>query len=113
MSKMPSPPLENFMDQAGRDLQVAFAMGTIGAPPIGESEPETTSGQSGLNAMESVARYERAVRALIAISDDHPELNIRATIEEVVAGIRSGGNVSDALARIDDLLSVAKPYLPE
>lgn len=100
------------MDQVTRELVVAFGMGTIGAPPVGESEAVTVAGQEGVGAMESVAQYARAVRVLSAVDAGHPELGIRATLEQVLSEIRSGSDVSKALARIDGLLETARPYLP-
>lgn len=100
------------MEQVTRDLVAAFGMGTVGAPPVGEGEAVTAAGADGLATTESIAQYVRAVRVLSEVDGGHPELGIRATLEQALAEIRSGGDVRAALARIDALLVQAKPYLP-
>lgn len=113
MNRVDTSPSGADMDQVARDLVAAFGMGTIGAPPVGESEAVTVAGQEGVGTMESVARYVRAVRALSAVGAEHPELGIRATLEQALSEIRLGGDMSAPLARIDALLETARPYLPE
>lgn len=99
------------MDQATRELVAAFAMGTIGVSPAAVSERETAASDQGLVATESVAQYERAVRALAVVDAEHPEIGVRAEIERSIGEIHSG-DVTGALARIDRLLAASKPYLP-
>lgn len=100
------------MEQVTRELAVAFGLGSIGAPVVGEGRAETLAGQQGLGAMESTAQYVRAARALAVVDVAHPELGIRAAMERAIDDIRGSGDVSAVLSRIDALLVTAKPYLP-
>lgn len=91
----------------------AFVMGTIGAPPVGESPAETKAGEDGLAVSQAVAAYARMARALEVVDRAHPELGIRAEMIEVLSEIGGNGDVGVALGRIDALVARARPFLPE
>ncbi|MFA4845618.1 MAG: hypothetical protein WC654_03615 [Patescibacteria group bacterium] len=101
------------MDKETLRLVTAFAMGSIGAPPVGVSQAEEAAGQDGLRAMEAIALYTHVVRTLVAVDAAHPELGIRAELELVTSQIRDNEEIGPALARIDALLEQATPYLQE
>lgn len=101
------------MDHEMKDLMTAFAMGTIGAPPVGESAAETKAGEDGLAVSESVAVYARTARTLEEVDKAHPELGIGAEMTEIIAEIEGNGNVGVALGRIDALFAKARPFIPE
>lgn len=101
------------MDELSRQLIAAFGMGSIGAAPVGAGDDESRAGEDGLASFDGIVRYGQALRALAAVDAVHPELGIRARLEQLRADLDGGGDVEAALAAVEEMLAQAKPHLPK
>lgn len=113
MDSMPaSQSGETNMDEETRARLGAFAMGTVGAPPVGADAAEERDSQDGFRASRALAQYGVSIDVLAAVANEHPELGIMEVVTDVIRRLEAGEEIGPVLASLEPVLERARPYLP-